>query len=147
MKQSILIISTVVLSVLNINATTLETTSAKGIVETEITESHITKIYEWSVKTVSGKSSGTSSSLEDAKEMIALFSRNEAVLEKKITSYYILKSEAKNADNRTYYWEVKSTNGNAKGFSSSENKAREIIDLVSKGEIISYKIITSEKRK
>ena len=144
MKQSILIISTVVFSFLNLNATTLKTNANTAIVETEITENNITKVYEWSVKTLSGKSSGTSSSLEAAKEMIALFSRNEAVLEKKITSYYVLKSEARN-NNRTFYWEVQSTNGDAKGYSSSESDAREMIALVAKGEIITYKIITSEK--
>ncbi|WP_299116153.1 hypothetical protein [uncultured Winogradskyella sp.] len=145
MKNSILIISTVVLSFLNLNATTLKTTANPAIVETEITENNITTIYEWSVKTLTGKSSGTASSLEGAKEMIALFSRNEAILEKKITSYYVLKSEAKNTNSRTYYWEVDSTNGNAKGYSSSESDAREMIALVAKGEIITYKIITSEK--
>ncbi|RZN82063.1 MAG: hypothetical protein EVB11_09755 [Winogradskyella sp.] len=144
MKQSILIISTVVFSFLNLNATTLKTNANTAIVETEITENNITKVYEWSVKTLSGKSSGISSSLEAAKEMIALFSRNEAVLEKKITSYYVLKSEARN-NNRTFYWEVQSTNGDAKGYSSSESDAREMIALVAKGEIITYKIITSEK--
>lgn len=147
MKQSILIISTVVFSFLNVNATTLKTTANNAIVETEITENNIATIYEWSVKTLSGHSSGTSSNLEDAKEMISLFSRNEAIIEKKIVSYYVLKAEAKNLNDRTFYWEVESTNGNAKGFSSSQRNAKEMINLVSKGEIITYKIITSEKRK
>ncbi|GGI55987.1 hypothetical protein [Winogradskyella haliclonae] len=143
MKRSILIISTVVLSFLNLNATTLKTKATKAIVKTEITENNITTEYEWSVKTLTGKSSGTSSSLEEAKEMIRLFSRNEVVLEKKIISYHVLKSDA--SDSRTYYWEVDSTNGKAKGYSSSERDARAMIALVTKGEVITYKIITSKK--
>ncbi|MBT8244940.1 MAG: hypothetical protein HKP48_02685 [Winogradskyella sp.] len=147
MKQAILIISTVVLSVLNLNATTSKINFNPINTETEITENHFAKIYEWSVKTLTGKSLGISSSLEDAKEMIALFSGNEAVLKKEITSYYVLKSEATNSNNRTYYWEVVSTNGNAKELSSSERDAKEMINLVSNEEIITHKIITSEKRK
>lgn len=146
MRHSILIISTVVLSVLNLNATNVKA-NTEANVKTELTENNITKIYEWSVKTLSGKSAGTSATLEEAKEMIALFSRNEAILEKKITSYYMLKAEVRNTNNRVYYWEVTSTNGSAKGFSSSERDAKDMIALVAKGEIITYKIITSENRK
>ena len=146
MKQSILIISMVVLSYLNVNATNLKS-ATNPVNETEITNPSISRVYEWSVKTISGKSSGKSSSLKNAKEMIALFSTNDIVLEKKIVSYYFLTSELNKLNNRTYYWEVKSTNGNAKGFSSSESNARDIIALVSKGEVISYKIIISTQNK
>ena len=147
MKLSFLIISTVILSVLNGNASTLKAEPNVATTREAITTKHFVKVYDWSVKTISGKSSGTALNLEDAKEMIALFSQNESILEKSITSYYVLQVEANNTKNRVYYWEVNSTYAKAKGFSSSESDAREMICLVSKGDIITYKIITSKKRK
>lgn len=88
MKNSILIIGMVVLSIINMNAT-----NEKMILtpSTEITESNMAQVFEWEVKTNKGLYAGTALSLKQAERMMALSSSGEIMRDKKITSYFILK--------------------------------------------------------
>ncbi len=143
MKKSILIIATVALSILNVNATNKKTTLNNTSTEViEITKNNIAQVFDWNVVTNKGKYSGTSLSLKNAKKMIALSSSGETVLAKKIQSYLVLKSEI-NAK-RNYFWEVKTASGQAKGYASSQDYANKIIELVASGDAVISKIIISQ---
>ena len=144
MKKSILIIATVALSILNVNATNEKTPLNTSIEVVNITKNHIAQVFDWEVKTNKGTYSGTSLSLKSAKEMIALSSSSEIVKDKKITSYLMLKSEVNNNAKRNYFWEVKTKSGTAKGYSSSEAYAHKMIELVASGDAIVEKIIISQ---
>ncbi|WP_282133914.1 hypothetical protein [Seonamhaeicola maritimus] len=144
MRKSILIIGTVVLSVLNINATNANKNlnTLKEVVE--ITKNNIAQVFEWKVETTKSTYSGTSLSLEQAKKMIALSSSGEVVTGKEIKSYFVLKSEVNNTEKRNYFWEVKTATGFAKGYSSTEAYAHKMIELVASGDAIVDKIIISQ---
>ena len=144
MRKSILIIGTVVLSVLNINATNANKNlnTLKEVVE--ITKNNIAQVFEWKVETTKSTYSGTSLSLEQAKKMIALSSSGEVVTGKEIKSYFVLKSEVNNTEKRNYFWEVKTVSGSAKGYSSSEAYAHKMIELVASGDAIVEKMIISQ---
>ena len=142
MKKSILIIATVAFSILNINATN-ETTALNTSTEVAtLTRDNIAQVFDWKVETDKGIYSGTSLTLESAKEMIALSSSGEIVLGTEIQSYLVLKSEV-NAQ-RNYFWEVETATGSAKGYASSENYANKMIQLVASGDAIISKIIISQ---
>lgn len=142
MKKSILIIATVAFSILNINATN-ETTALNTSTEVAtLTRENIAQVFDWKVETDKGIYSGTSLTLESAKEMIALSSSGEIVLGTEIQSYLVLKSEV-NAQ-RNYFWEVETATGSAKGYASSENYANKMIQLVASGDAIISKIIISQ---
>lgn len=142
MKKSILIIATVALSILNVNATNEKTTLNTSSEVVEITKNNIAQVFDWNVETNKGKYSGTSLSLENAKKMIALSSSGEIVLTKKIQSYLVLKSEV-NAK-RNYFWEVETDSGHAKGYASSLDYANKMIQLVASSDAIISKIIISQ---
>jgi hypothetical protein len=142
MKKSILIIATVAFSILNINATNTKTETNTTIKVSTITKNHIAQIFDWEVKTDQGTYSGTALSLESAKRMMSLSASGEIVKDKKITSYLVLKSEV-NAQ-RNYFWEVQTSTGSAKGYSSSEAYAHRMIELVASGDAIVSKIIISQ---
>ncbi|GAA4939199.1 hypothetical protein GCM10023314_09850 [Algibacter agarivorans] len=144
MRKSILIIGTVVLSIINVNATNEKTTLSTSIEVVEITKNHIAQVFDWEVKTNKGTYAGTSLSLESAKRMITLSSSGEIVKDKKITSYLMLKSEANSNAKRNYFWEVKTASGMAKGYSSSEAYAHKMIELVASGDAIAEKMIISQ---
>ena len=122
---------------------------SKAINETIVTmtKDDLIKVYDWYVKTTTGEFRGTSKTLFDAKKRANLVSQNEVVLEQKISNYFILKSELNKNQSRLYFWEVKSEKGEAKGFSTSEVSAKKMIQLLAKGDIISYKIIASKTLK
>ncbi|WP_203256325.1 hypothetical protein [Hyunsoonleella ulvae] len=141
MKKSIFIIATVVLSMLNLNATN-NNKHINTLNEVVITKHNIAQVFEWKVETTKGKYSGTSLSLEQAKKMIALSSSGEIVTGTEIKSFFVLKSEI-NAK-RNYFWEVKTATGTAKGYSSSEAYAHKMIALVASGDTIVSKIIISQ---
>ena len=127
MRNSILIIATVVLGLLNANATTLNTDpNTKNSVT--ITADHLVQVYDWTVKTTNGTFEGTASTLFEAKKRANIVGQNEVVLERQIVNYYVLKSEMNNKQNRIYFWEVKSEKGYAKGFSSSEFNAKKMMN-------------------
>ncbi|MFI1771108.1 hypothetical protein [Thalassobellus citreus] len=142
MKKSILIIATVALSILNVNATNEKTTRNTSTEVVEITKNNIAQVFDWNVETNKGKYSGTSLSLENAKKMIALSSSGEIVFAKKIQSYLVLKSEV-NAK-RNYFWEVETASGHAKGYASSKDYANKMIQLVASGDAVISKIIISQ---
>lgn len=144
MKKSILIIATVALSVLNVNATNEKITLNTSTEVVEITKHAIAQVFDWEVITNKGTYSGTALSLESAKEMITLSSSGEIVRDKKITSYLVLKSEANNTSKRNYFWEVETSTGTAKGYSSTEDYAHKMIALVASGDAIVSKIIISQ---
>ncbi len=146
MKRTILIIATVIFGILHAKATTVTTNPNNETIVT-ITKDDLIKVYDWYVKTTTGEFRGTSKTLFDAKKRANLVSQNEVVLEQKISNYFILKSELNKKESRLYFWEVKSEKGEAKGFSTSEVSAKKMIQLVAKGDIISYKIIASKTLK
>lgn len=146
MKRTILIIATVIFGILHANATTV-TTNPNSVTTVTMTKDDLIKVYDWYVKTTTGEFRGTSKTLFDAKKRANLVSQNEVVLEQKISNYFILKSELNKNESRLYFWEVKSEKGEAKGFSTSEMSAKKMIQLVAKGDIISYKIIASKTLK
>ncbi|QIJ89198.1 hypothetical protein C7H62_1389 [Mesoflavibacter sp. HG96] len=146
MKRTILIIATVIFGILHANATTVTTNPNNETIVT-MTKDGLIKVYDWYVKTTTGEFRGTSKTLFDAKKRANLVSQNEVVLEQKISNYFILKSELNKNESRLYFWEVKSLKGEAKGFSTSEVSAKKMIQLVAKGDIISYKIIASKTLK
>lgn len=141
MKKSILTLAMIALSI-GVNATEVKTT-ARTENATEITKDRIVVVYDWSVKTDQGNYSGTALSLEKAEKRIAMAAAGEIILDKKIESYYQLAEEVSSPTLRLYFWEVETTNGTAKGFSSSENHALKMIQLVSTNDILTYKIIRS----
>lgn len=141
MKKSIFIIATVVLSMLNLNATN-SNMHFKTLNEVVITKHNIAQVFEWNVETTKGKYSGTSLSLKQAKKMIALSSSGEIVTGTEIKSFFVLKSEINTK--RNYFWEVKTVTGTAKGYSSSEAYAHKMIALVASGDAIVSKIIISQ---
>ena len=141
-KKSILIIATVALSILNVNATNENKTLNASTEAVEITKNNIAQVFEWKVETTKGTYSGTSLSLEQAKEMMKLSSSGEIVTAKEINSYFVLKSEMN--VKRNYFWEVKTATGSAKGYSSTEDYAHKMIQLVASGDAIVSKIIISQ---
>lgn len=142
MKKSIVTLGILALSIFNMNAKEASTTSGtKTEIGTTITRNQIVKVYDWSVNTDQGNYSGTTTSLEDAQKMIELSSIGEVILSKKIESFYQLANDVYNKSQRVFFWEVETSNGKAKGFSTSENQAKKMIELVSTGEVISFKIV------
>ncbi len=127
MKKLILIITTVICSLLHVNATN---------------KNHIAQVFDWEVTTNKGYYSGTSLSLKKAEYMLSLSSKNEIIRSKKITSYLILKSDLNKK--RNYFWEVKTNTGYAKGYTSKEAYAHKMIALVASGDAIVSKIIISQ---
>ena len=144
MKKSILVIATVAFSILNINATNEKKTLNTSTEVVTITRDNIAQVFDWKVETDKGMYSGTSLSLEAAKEMIALASSGEIVLGTEIQSYLVLKSET---SNRNYFWEVETATGFAKGYASSEDYANKMVQLVASGDVIVSKIIISKPQK
>ena len=142
-RKSILIIVALVLGMLNTNATNLKAETNTTLVHMEITKDEIVEVYDWSVTTTNGSFSGTALTLFDAKRSSNLVAQGEMVLERKITNYFVLKSEMSSKKSRIYFWEVQSEKGHAKGFSSNEYSAKNMIDFVAKGDIISYRIVAS----
>ncbi|ALJ05269.1 hypothetical protein APS56_09105 [Pseudalgibacter alginicilyticus] len=142
MKKSILIIATVALSILNINATNEKTISNTSTESKEITKNNIAQVFEWKIETTKETYSGTSLSLKQAKNMMTLSSSGEIVTAKEIKSFFVLKSEV-NAK-RNYFWEVETATGTAKGYSSTEDYAHKMIQLVASGDAIVSKIIISQ---
>lgn len=141
MKKSILTLAMIALSI-SANATEVKTAATKENA-TEITADRIVVVYDWSVKTDQGSYSGTAQSLEKAESRIAMAAAGEIILDKKIESFYQLAEEVSNPTLRLYFWEVETVNGTAKGFSSSENHALKMIQLISTNDILTYKIIRS----
>jgi len=141
MRKSIFTIAILALSFLNVNATEVTTTSNNLEITTSISRENIVEVFDWSVKTTSGTYSGTSNSIEEAQKMIQLVSAGEVVLDQKIETFFQLKNEVSNNNLRLFFWEVETTNGKAKGFSSSENQAKKMIELVSTGSILNFKIV------
>lgn len=143
MKTTILTLAIVALSFSNINAK--EVTSTSNTIETTstLTRDQITEVYDWNVRTNQGNYSGTANSLEEAKRMIELSSVGEIVLDRKIESFFQVKETVSSNTVRLYFWEVTTNSGTAKGFSSSESQAKRMIELVSTGDILKYKIIQS----
>jgi hypothetical protein len=142
MKKSILTLAIVAFSFSNINAKEVTTTS-NTIETTTLTRDQIKEVYDWNVKTNQGNYSGTANSLEEANRMIALSSVGEVILDRKIESYFEVKETIASNKTRVYFWEVTTNSGTAKGFSSSESQAKRMIELVSTGAILNYKIIQS----
>lgn len=142
MKKSILIIATVALSIINVNATNEKKTLYTSNEVATISRDNIAQVFDWKVETDKGIYSGTSLTLESAKQIIALSSSGEIVLGSEIQSYLVLKSEV-NAQ-RNYFWEVETATGSAKGYASSEDYANRMIQLVASGDAVISKIIISQ---
>lgn len=143
MKKSILSIAMVAFSILCIKATENNKIFNTLNEVVTISKENMVQVFDWNVTTNKSTYSGTSLNLEHANKMIALVSADEVVLEKKIESFYMLNYEAEDNSNRLYFWEVESTYGYAKGFSSSEDDANRMIQLIAKGEIVTSKVIIS----
>lgn len=141
MKKSIVTLAMVAFS-LSANATEVKT-AVRAENATEITKDKIIIVYDWSVKTDQRNYSGTALSLEKAEDRIAMAAMGEIILDKKIESYYQSAGDIASPTLRLYFWEAETTNGTAKGFSSSEDHALKMIQLVSTSEILTYKIIRS----
>ncbi|MGS2739092.1 hypothetical protein [Sinomicrobium sp. M5D2P17] len=146
MRNSILIIAIAVFTFLNVNAANKKMTLSTSAEVAEIIKDHITKVYDWSVKTDKGVYKGTSPNTEHANTMIAMVCRGEFVIEKEIVSFYVPENEAKNNEKRNYFWEVETATGYAKGYASTEDYAHKMIALVASGEVIMSKIIFSQPR-
>jgi len=145
-KNSILIIATVVFSFLNVNATNLKT-DPNTKTSVEITTDDLVEVFDWTVKTTTGEFSGTTTSLFEAKRRANIVGQEAVVLEQTITNYFVLRSEMNTNKNRVYFWEVKSEKGYAKGFSKEEFDAKRMINIVAKGDVVSYRIIASKDLK
>jgi hypothetical protein len=142
MKTRILTLALVALTFGNINAAEVTTTS-NNIETTTLTRDQITQVYDWAVKTNQGNYSGTANSLEEAQRMMELVTVGEVILDRKIESYYQVKQEVASNTQRLYFWEVTTDSGSAKGFSNSESQAKRMIELVSTGAILDFKIVQS----
>lgn len=145
MKRSIVTLGILALTVLNVNATEVKITSrTQTETSTDISRNKIVEVYDWNVNTDKGNYSGTSLSLEEAQRMIALVASGEVVYSKKIESFYQLASEVADKNKRLFFWEVETLNGRAKGYSSSESQAQKMIELVSTGTIVNFKIVENK---
>ncbi|WP_111307727.1 hypothetical protein [Confluentibacter sediminis] len=142
MKKSILIIGTAVLSIFNLNAANEKKHFNPANEVATITKDNIAHVFEWKVETNKSTYSGTSLTLERAKEMIALSSSGEIITGIQVTSYFVLKSEVN--IKRNYFWEVETASGFAKGYASSEDYANKMIALVASGDAVVSKIIFSQ---
>ena len=140
-RNSILTLALVAFSFSTLNATEVIPTSITTTTETSLTRNQITEVYDWQVTTNLGNYSGTALSIEEAQKMISLVSTGEIIMSRKVESFYQVKSEIADTKLRLYFWEVTTNSGSAKGFSSSEFQAKRMIELVSTGEIINFKII------
>jgi hypothetical protein len=143
MKKSILTLAIIALSFTTSNAKPVAKTAIATESNVTLTKDQIVEVYNWSVKTNQGNYSGTTSSLAEAQKTIALSTVNEIIVDKKIESYYQPKSEIASNKTRLYFWEATTNYGKAKGFSNSESQAKKMIQLVSKGDVLNYKIIQS----
>lgn len=143
MKKSIVLVAVLALSFSNSNAKEVISTSNTIEITSVLTRDQIQEVYDWNVKTTQGNYSGTANSLEEAQKMIALVAVGEIVLDKKIESFFQIKAEVISNNLRLFFWEVTTNNGTAKGFSNSESQAKRMIELVSTGAILNYKIIQS----
>ena len=143
MKKSIVTLAIVALTFSNINATEVTTTSNTIETTATLTRDQIKEVYDWNVKTTQGNYSGTATSFEEAQKMIALVTVGEVILDKKIESFFQVKEEVASNKMRLFFWEVTTNNGTAKGFSSSESQAKRMIELVSTGDVLNFKIIQS----
>ena len=142
MKKLTLTLAIVALSFSNLNAT--EVTSTSNATElTTLSKNDLTEVYDWQVTTNQGNYSGTALSIEEAQKMITLVSAGEIILSRKVESYYQIKADVASNTTRLYFWEATTNSGTAKGFSNSENQAKRMIELVSTGDVLSYKIILS----
>ncbi|TYB76106.1 hypothetical protein ES677_10015 [Bizionia gelidisalsuginis] len=146
MRKSILIIAALVFGLLTANATTPNSTPTT-FNNSDLIKDDIVKIYNWSVTTTVGQFSGTASTLTSAERRVQLASNGLIVLEHIITSYFVVGSDINKPENRLYFWEVQSENGRAKGFSTSEASAHRMINLVSSGDVVYYKIVASSEIK
>lgn len=146
MKKSILIIATVVLSILNVNATTnLKEKEKKTTISGKFAMEYVIKVYDWELEIENGKFSGTALTQEGVERIVEILSKGEIVRHKKVISYYVLQNEYQTENARNFYWEVKSKNSYAEGFASTKNSAQKMIKLVAGDEIITFKIIKSKK--
>ncbi|MBC7524625.1 MAG: hypothetical protein H7239_09330 [Flavobacterium sp.] len=142
MNKTIVTLAILALSFSNINATEV-TTSNTIQTTTTLSRDQITEVYDWNVKTNTGNYSGTANSLEEAQKMIKLVTVGEVLLERKIESYFEVKDTVASDKVRLFFWEVTTSHGTAKGFSNSESQAKRMIELVSTGDVLNYKIIQS----
>lgn len=139
MKKSIFTIAILALTFLNANATEIKQVTNNPT--TTISRENIIEIYDWNVSTNIGNYSGTSTSEKEARKMIELVTVGEIILDRKIETFYVLASEISSPSLRLFFWEVETSNGKAKGFSSSESQARKMIQLIGVGDITSFKIL------
>lgn len=139
MRKSIFTIAILALSFLNANATEIKQVTNNPT--TTISRENIVEIYDWNVRTNIGNYSGTSTSEKEARKMIELVTVGEIILDRKIETFYVLASEISSPSLRLFFWEVETSNGKAKGFSSSESQARKMIQLIGVGDITSFKIL------
>lgn len=139
MKKSIFTIAILALTFLNANATEIKQVTNNPT--TTISRENIVEIYDWNVRTNIGNYSGTSTSEKEAQKMIELVTVGEIILDRKIETFYVLASEISSPSLRLFFWEVETSNGKAKGFSSSESQARKMIQLIGVGDITSFKIL------
>lgn len=139
MKKSIFTIAILALTFLNANATEIKQVTNNPT--TTISRENIVEIYDWNVRTNIGNYSGTSTSEKEARKMIELVTVGEIILDRKIETFYVLASEISSPSLRLFFWEVETSNGKAKGFSSSESQARKMIQLIGVGDITSFKIL------
>ena len=139
MRKSIFTIAILALSFLNANATEIKQVTNNPT--TTISSENIVEIYDWRVTTNTTTYSGTSTSEKEARKMIELVTVGEIILDRKIETIYVLASEISSPSLRLFFWEVETSNGKAKGFSSSESQARKMIQLIGVGDITSFKIL------
>jgi|SRR5690606_9449921 len=151
MRKSILIIVTLIFGLFTAQANTPHAIpthfNSSDHLKSDIIKEDLVEIFNWSVTTNAGVCSGTASSLESAERRVYLASEGLIVNQHIITSYFLLRSDINKPENRLYFWEVQSENSYAKGFSSSEATANRMIQLVSSGEVVYYKIVASSEIK
>lgn len=145
MRTTFLTLAMVALTFSTMNATEMKVNETVTVVTSTTINSidDLVQVYNWTVTTNKSTYSGTAASVEEAQKMIALSSSGEIVLEKKIESYYLDQQAHNDSSMKLYFWEVETTNGTAKGFSSTEAHAKRMIELVASGSIIQYKIVQS----
>jgi hypothetical protein len=143
MKTTFTTLAIIALAFSNSYAKEVPFTSNKIEITSTLNRDGITEVYDWNVTTTQGNYSGTANSLEEAQKMIALVATGEIILSRKVESYYQVKSEAASNTIRLFFWEVTTNSGTAKGFSTSESQAKRMIELVSTGAILDFKIIQS----
>lgn len=101
------------------------------------------KVYQWEIVGKGMKAAGTTSSLEQAQQLIKMARQGTIIESSTITSFYVSLNELNNNNNRIYKytWSVSGKGFRASGSTLTEKEARQLIKRISVTSIPTFKLI------